>query len=171
METRYQGRQKNRGLCPRPNYTKVTCMNWLKGILIFFFFLLIDLLLAVLGLHCCTQAFSSCSERGLPSSCGLQTFQGRGFSCCGAQVLQSMRASGVVACRLCRILAQSFYSMWDLPGPRIESTYPVLAGRFLTTGPPGKSQEHFKSDKSPFIKTLLSIKSIIQSAYWMPKVI
>ena len=38
METRYQGRQKNRVLCPRPNYTKVTCMNWLKGILIFFFF-------------------------------------------------------------------------------------------------------------------------------------
>ena len=42
--------------------------------------------------------------------------------------------------------------------------YPVLAGRFLTIGPPGKSQEHFKSDKSSFIKTLLSIKSIIQSA-------
>ena len=53
---------------------------------------------------------------------------------------------------------------WDLPGPRIEPTYPVLAGRFLTIGPPGKSQEHIKSDKSSFIKTLLSIKSIIQSA-------
>ena len=32
--------------------------------LIFFFFL-INLLLAALGLHCCMQAFSSCGERGL----------------------------------------------------------------------------------------------------------
>ena len=36
METRYQGRQKNRELCPCLNYTTVTRMNWLKGILIFF---------------------------------------------------------------------------------------------------------------------------------------
>ena len=32
----------------------------------FFFFLILFLFLAVLGLHCCTQAFSSCSELGLP---------------------------------------------------------------------------------------------------------
>ena len=29
--------------------------------------------------------------------------------------------------------------MWDLPGPRIEPVSPALAGRFLTTVPPGKS--------------------------------
>ena len=29
--------------------------------------------------------------------------------------------------------------MWNLPGPGIESTSQALAGRFLTTGPPGKS--------------------------------
>ena len=28
--------------------------------------------------------------------------------------------------------------MWDLPGPGIEPMFPALAGRFLTTGPPGK---------------------------------
>ena len=28
--------------------------------------------------------------------------------------------------------------MWDLPGPKTESVAPELAGRFLTTGPPGK---------------------------------
>ena len=28
--------------------------------------------------------------------------------------------------------------MWDLPGPGIEPAPPTLAGRFLTTGPPGK---------------------------------
>ena len=37
------------------------------GAYIFFFFLiyLIYLFLAVLSLHCCAQAFSSCGERGL----------------------------------------------------------------------------------------------------------
>ena len=28
--------------------------------------------------------------------------------------------------------------MWDLPGPGTEPVSPALAGRFLTTGPPGK---------------------------------
>ena len=31
----------------------------------FFFFKLIYLFMAALGLHCCTQAFSSCGEQGL----------------------------------------------------------------------------------------------------------
>ena len=29
--------------------------------------------------------------------------------------------------------------MWNLPGPGVEPVSPALAGRFLTTGPPGKS--------------------------------
>ena len=29
--------------------------------------------------------------------------------------------------------------MWDLPGPGLEPVSPALAGRFLTTVPPGKS--------------------------------
>ena len=29
--------------------------------------------------------------------------------------------------------------MWDLPGPGLEPMSPALAGRFLTTAPPGKS--------------------------------
>ena len=32
-------------------------------------------------------------------------------------------------------------STWYLPGPGIKPMSPVLAGRFLTTGPPGKSQD------------------------------
>ena len=31
------------------------------------------------------------------------------------------------------------HGMWDLPGPGIEPVSPALAGRFLTTQPPGKS--------------------------------
>ena len=30
--------------------------------------------------------------------------------------------------------------MWDLPGPGIEPVPPALAGRFLTTAPPGTPQ-------------------------------
>ena len=45
-------------------------MGSLLGYLFFFFlnkfiYLFIYLFLAVLGLRCCTQAFSSCGERGL----------------------------------------------------------------------------------------------------------
>ena len=28
--------------------------------------------------------------------------------------------------------------MWDLPGPGLEPVSPALAGRFLTTAPPGE---------------------------------
>ena len=48
------------------------------------------LILAALGLHCCAQAFSSCSARA--SHCG-------GFSCCEAQALGA-QASVVVAHRV-----------------------------------------------------------------------
>ena len=45
--------------------------------------------------------------------------------------------------------------MWDLPGPGIEPVSPELAGGFLTTEPPGKSQfqvylKSFDSLKIPF---------------------
>ena len=33
--------------------------------------------------------------------------------------------------------------MWDLPGPGLEPVSPALAGGFLTTAPPGKSQAGF----------------------------
>ena len=50
-------------------------LNWLGLFLLFFIFKIyfIHLFLAVLGLRCCTQVFSSCGERGLPFIvvCGL----------------------------------------------------------------------------------------------------
>ena len=53
-----------------------------------------NLLLAVLGLHFCAQAFSSCGEWGLLfiAVCGLLIVVAshcRGFSCCGAQALHA----------------------------------------------------------------------------------
>ena len=64
-----------------------------------------------------TQA-SVVVARGL-SSCGSRAIERR-LSSCGAQVLRGM---------------------WYLPGPGLEPVSPALAGRFLTTAPPGKFQE------------------------------
>ena len=52
--------------------------------------------MAVLGLCCCTQGFSSCSEWGATLHCGAWASYCGGFSCCGAQALGA-RASVVVA--------------------------------------------------------------------------
>ena len=49
--------------------------------------LLIYIFLAALGLSCCTQAFSSCEEQGLLSSCGAQVSHCGGFSCCRTRTL------------------------------------------------------------------------------------
>ena len=39
----------------------------------------------------------------------------------------------------CGAQAWLLHSMWDLPGPEMEPVSPAFAGRFLTTGLPGKS--------------------------------
>ena len=55
--------------------------------------------MAVLGLHCCMQAFSSCGKWGVTLPCGEWAAHCGGFSCCGAQALGTW-ASVVVAHRL-----------------------------------------------------------------------
>ena len=52
-------------------------------------------ILAVLSLHCCEQAFSSCGEQWLLSGCGVRASRCRGFSCCGAWTL---RHAGFSSC-------------------------------------------------------------------------
>ena len=56
-------------------------MSTLLYLLLLFFFL------AVLGLLWCMQAFSSCGEQGLVSSCDAQTSNCGGFSYWGAQAV------------------------------------------------------------------------------------
>ena len=54
-----------------------------------------------------------------------------------------MRASVVVVHEL-----KLFQGMWDLPGPGIEPVcLPLLAGGFLSTGPPGKSRSRSREAK------------------------
>ena len=45
--------------------------------------------------------------------------------------------------------------MWDLPGPGLEPVSPALAGRFLTTVPPGKS--HLLNLLMEVIPSLISL--------------
>ena len=85
--------------------------------------------------------------------CGAQASHCGGFSCCGARTLgvqaSVVAARGLSSCgsravesrfSSCGARAYLLRGMWDLPGPGIEPTTSALAGRFLTTAPPGKSQ-------------------------------
>ena len=50
------------------------------------------------------------------------------------------------------------HSFWDLPGPGIELMFPVLAGGFSTTTPPGKFQPLYFI--LLFLATVIKIESI-----------
>ena len=102
--------------------------------LIFFCFLnsLITIILFIyLG------AFSSYGKRGLLSSCGTRTSHFGGFSGCRAQALGH---TGFSSCGSWSLIARG---MWNLPRPGIKPVSPALAGRFLITGPPGKSHKYY----------------------------
>ena len=92
------------------------------------------------GLHCRTWAFSSCGERRLlfAAVCGLLIAVAS--LCCRAWALGAW--ASVVARRLSSYdaWAQLLRGMWDLPQPGLDPMSPALAGGFLTTAPPGKSQ-------------------------------
>ena len=106
--------------------------------------------------------FLQLQQAGATPRHGAQASRCDSFSCCGARAL-GVWASAVVArgltscgswaleCRLssCGAWAWLLHGMWDLPGPGIEPVSPALAGGFLTTVTPGKSQvealrEHLK---------------------------
>ena len=84
--------------------------------------------LAVLGLHCCACAFSSCGKRRLLSSGGAW----------------ASHCSGFPYCRACVLGAGALLPLgiWNLPGPGIKPMSPVLAGGFLTIGQPGSSGKY-----------------------------
>ena len=103
-------------------------------------FLLINLLLylfvAVLGLHLCARAFSSCGERG-PFFIAVHRPLTIVASPVAGHRLQTCRLSS------CGSRAQLLRGLWDLPRPGLEPVSPALAGRFSTTAPPGKPQSIF----------------------------
>ena len=87
--------------------------------------------MAVLGLHFCARAFSSCGKRGplFIVVCRPLTITA---SLVAKHRLQTRRLSN------CGSQAQLLRSMWDLPRPGLEPMSPALAGRLPTTVPPGK---------------------------------
>ena len=60
----------------------------------------------------------------------------RGLSSCGSRAIKRRLSS-------CGAQASLLRGMWDLPGPGLEPVSPALASGFLTTVPPGKSQDLF----------------------------
>ena len=87
--------------------------------------------MAVLGLHFCARAFSSCGKRG-PLFIAVRGPLTIAASLLAEHRLQMRRLSN------CGSLAQLLCGMWDLPRPGLEPVFPALAGRFSTTVPPGK---------------------------------
>ena len=101
--------------------------------------------------------FPQLQRTGATLRCSARASHCCGFSCCRARTLGT-QASVVVACGLsscglqalehrlssCGTQAQLLCGMWDLPGPGLEPVSPALAGRFLTTAPPGKPLIDFK---------------------------
>ena len=92
--------------------------------------------MAVLGLHFCVRAFSSCGKRG-PLFIAVRGPLTIAASLLAEHRLQTRRLSN------CGSRAQLLRSMWDPPRPGLEPMSPALAGRLSTTAPPGKP--HFLS--------------------------
>ena len=90
--------------------------------------------LAVLDLHGCVWAFSNCGEWRL------LFFGVRG----GGLLIEEASLVGgayVLGCAGSVVVVYGLScpgGMWNLPRSGIEPESPALAGRFLTTGPPGK---------------------------------
>ena len=87
--------------------------------------------MAVLGLHFCARAFSSCGKRG-PLFIAVRGPLTIAASLVAEHRPQTRRLSN------CGSRAQLLHGMWDLPRPGFEPVSPALAGRFSTTAPPGK---------------------------------
>ena len=94
-------------------------------------YLFIYLFMAVLGLHFCVMAFSSCGKWG-PLFIAVRGPLTIAASLVAEHRLQTRRLSN------CGPWDQLLRGMWDLPRPGLEPVSPALAGRFLTTAPPGK---------------------------------
>ena len=92
--------------------------------------------MAVLGLHFCARAFSSCGKRG-PLFIAVRGPLTIAASLFAEHRLQTRRL------RSCGSRAQLLCGTWDLPRPGLEPVSPALAGGFSTTAPPGKPVEEF----------------------------
>ena len=96
--------------------------------------------MAVLGLHFCARAFSSCGKRG-PLFIAVRGPLTIAASPVAEHRPQTRRLSN------CGSRAQLLHGMWDPPRPGLEPASPALAGRLPTTAPPGKPEPRFSDSK------------------------
>ena len=108
--------------------------------------------MAVLGLHFCARAFSSCGKWG-PLFITVRRPLTIAASPVAEHRLQTRKLSN------CGSRAQLLCGMWDLPRPGLEPVCPALAGRLSTTAPPGKPKSH-TSKPSPIGSSLGSSMSL-----------
>ena len=87
--------------------------------------------MAVLGLHFCARAFSSCGKWG-PLFTAVRGPLTIAASLVAEHRLQTHRLSN------CGSRAQLLRGMWDPPRPGLKPVSPALAGRLSTTAPLGK---------------------------------
>ena len=114
--------------------------------------------MAVLGLHFCARAFSSCGKRR-PLFIAVHGPLTVAASLVVEHRLQTRRLSN------CGSWAWSLRGMWDLPRPGLEPVPPALAGRFSTTVPPGKPPISFISALTFMISFLLLPLGFICSSF------
>ena len=57
--------------------------------------------------------------------------------------------------------------MWDLPGPGLKPMSPALAGGFLTTVPPGKSQTESYLNMIPATPQFSAFTDFLIIVYWV----
>ena len=103
--------------------------------------------MAVLGLRFCVRAFSSCGKWG-PLFIAVRRPLTVAASLVAEHRLQTRRLSN----RGSR--AQLLRGMWEPPRPGLEPVSPALAGRFLTTAPPGKPPTllfMYSQEVTPFV--------------------
>ena len=139
-------------LCSRPSLYIHSLGNLTQGFFFFFF----KFILFIYYFWLCWVFIAACGLSLVAASratlhCGVQASHCGGFSCCRTRALGAW-ASVAVAHRLsscgsralqrrlssCGARTQLLHGMWDLPGPGHEPVSPALAGRFLTTVPPGR---------------------------------
>ena len=97
----------------------------------FLFLLFMYLFLAALGLHCCTQAFSSCGKQGATLCCGKGASLCSGFSC-GAFMGFHRCSSQAPECRLSSFDFQALEQASVVVAQRLSC--PEACGIFLDQG-------------------------------------
>ena len=110
--------------------------------------------MAVLGLHFCARAFSSCGKRG-PLFITVHRPLTITASLVAEHRLQMCRLSN------CGSWAQLLHGTWDLLRPRLEPVSPALAGRFSTTASPGKPSPSFFSFYFMYMRRWMLTESIV----------